>query len=298
MKFAKGVLVTLLLEEIVNEEQRTLFRRILTSEGRRRRDRRIHRCSLVDPENSPFRVLFASNNDPDLISFCGFDHRAFKEVESIFKPIYDSYTPVSRPYDGIFHRLPTYQFALPRRGRTRLLDSTGGLALTLAWTRSRGTNHLLELCFGITASDISTWLEFGQVCLLKALRHDYRARVELPETREAIQELFEATCSAHPHLVSVYATLDGLRTELEHTRSWSKQRVFYNKYGKATLVRSCYVFLNDGTIGAYAIGAPGVFGDSDVAWYGKIYDKLSRVYGISQQAASCMCQDSVAQWSS
>ena len=45
-----------------------------------------------------------------------------------------------------------------------------------------------------------------------------------------------------------------------------------------TLVRSCFVFLPDGTIGAYAIGGPGVFTDSDVAWHGKTCDKLSRVH--------------------
>jgi len=278
MKFAKQVLLLLLLEQVVNEEQRSLFRRMLTVEGHHRRDRRIHRCSLVDPNESPFRVLFESNSDPDLITFCGLDHAAFNELNNIFKPIYDSYTPVSRPCDGVFHRLPTHQVDEARRGRPRLLDSVGGLGLTLAWTRSRGSVALLDMCFGITDSDTSTWLEFGQVCLLRALRNDPRARVSLPESSGQIQELFDAIHEAHPHLISVYASLDGLKTVIEHTRSWRKQRAFCNKYGQVTLVSSCFVFLPDGTIGAYAVGGPGILSDSDLAWYGKIYDKLQRVY--------------------
>lgn len=279
MKFTTAVLYAVLLEEIEDEEQRALFRRMLTAEGQRRRDRRLHRTSLLDPKHSPFRRVYDRGSDSDLITLTGLDRNAFSALNQCFKPTYDMYTPISRPDDGLYHRLPTYEEGAPVVGRPRLLDSIGGLGLVLSWGRSRGSHHLLDMVFGITDTDCSTWLEYSQSCLLKVLRDDPRGAVRLPQSRAEVDEFVHAVRSLYPELKNVWSTVDGLKVLIQKSGSESKQRRFYVSWpGKAHWITNVFIFTPDGCIAAFAVGAPGVLGDSLTSWYGKIYNRLSKIF--------------------
>ena len=80
-------------------------------------------------------------------------------------------------------------------GRTRLMSGIDCLALTLAWTRTRGSTMVLQMIFGITASSVSTYLRFGvstylrfgRRILIMVLSGQAEARLEVP-CAEKIQE--------------------------------------------------------------------------------------------------------------
>ena len=64
------------------------------------------------------------------------------------------------------------------------MDATICLGLCLAWTRTRGSMKSLQLIFGLTSSVLSSWMRFGQRILIKALKNDPHARVEMPTDAE------------------------------------------------------------------------------------------------------------------
>ena len=62
---------------------------LLTPEGRRRRDRRIPRVSLLDYSDSAFKKLLDSGNDQSSLNACGHDHGSFQSLLEIFQPVCD-----------------------------------------------------------------------------------------------------------------------------------------------------------------------------------------------------------------
>ena len=70
----------------------------LDDDERRRRDRRIPRVALVEPNMSAWRRILASGNDQSLITTTGLDFSVFGELKGRFEPMYSQYSSV--PVDG------------------------------------------------------------------------------------------------------------------------------------------------------------------------------------------------------
>lgn len=71
---------------------------------RRRRDLRVLRIALQMPRMSAFEFLYGSGCEQSLITLTGFDHRSFKYMLELFRPLYTSHTPCSE--DGMIRKLP------------------------------------------------------------------------------------------------------------------------------------------------------------------------------------------------
>jgi hypothetical protein len=80
-----------LLFDYICKETET-YKSTLTPEDRRRRDRRIPRCSIRHYNESAFKYLHNSNNDQGLLNLTGLDHASFNELLGLYKPYYKLYT--------------------------------------------------------------------------------------------------------------------------------------------------------------------------------------------------------------
>ena len=125
---------------------------------------------------SAFRILYESNNDQRMITVTGFDHSSFTIIHNLFKDAYDAHTPYTT--SGHIERLSVSE---RRSGRPRTLDSIGGLGLTLAWFRTRGSmTRSLSWTFWITGTVTSVFVHYGRWILLHVLQKNPLARISMP----------------------------------------------------------------------------------------------------------------------
>ena len=107
----------------------------LTLEEKHRRDRRYPRCSIKRYVDSPFLNLYNSGNDQALMNCTAVDNRVFRDLLSLFKPVYDTYTV---DQSNNIRKLKLSKDGKPR-GRTREVDAVACLGLVLFWYRTRGS---------------------------------------------------------------------------------------------------------------------------------------------------------------
>ena len=163
-EFDQLALLSLILLSDEEEKNRS-FKQLLSLEDRRKRSGKIRRGSLHEVGNSSFCRLFASQQDDALITMCGFDHASFSSLLVEFEPLFHQYSPFYSDTEGKIWKKRT-----PSRGRPRLVTPTIGLGLVLTWTRTRGSNMVLQLIFGMTPSVLSIWLRFGRRILVMVLK--------------------------------------------------------------------------------------------------------------------------------
>lgn len=251
---------------------RTAFQLQLDAEARRRRDRRVTRAALVPPTLSPFVVLFNSGNNQSLITLTGFDHASFSYLLTRYAPLYDTYSPYSS--DGCIRQLRHDSHV---GGRPRSMTAEMSLALSLAWTRTRGSEYVLCMLFGITHSICSLFLRFSRRILLKVLAGDVHAAVRVP-TRTEVSSFQQAVSAKYPALHDVFAVADGLKLHLEQTSDPVLQNAFYNGWTHGHYVSNVLVFTPNGVIVICALNAPGAMHDSLIAEWGGVYEKLTDVF--------------------
>ena len=107
-----------------HEEEEDVFKRILSEEDRRKRDRRIPRMSIRRYGDSPFKFLFESDNDQALLNLTGLDHSTFNELLALFGPQYKGYMFDSHTKMGKIRPTKLSRYGEPR-GRRREMDATG-----------------------------------------------------------------------------------------------------------------------------------------------------------------------------
>ena len=73
------------------EEDNNEDKPCLSLEDRRRRSKKIPRIALTQYQQSAFRVMFDSGNNQALINCCAVDHRVFRQLLELFKPVFDSH---------------------------------------------------------------------------------------------------------------------------------------------------------------------------------------------------------------
>ena len=150
----------------IRSRHRRMHYRTLDLDERRRRAMKIPRAALQRPIASAFVRLYRSADDPAMIRLTGFDHRAFRDLLGVYTPIHDCVC-VDRDTGVVKLKDPK------KGGRRRDLDATALLALLLAWTRTRGSNHLLTMVFGQTLSPLNHWLKLGRRVMYRALKQDH-----------------------------------------------------------------------------------------------------------------------------
>ena len=84
--------------------------------------------------------------------------------------------------------------------------------------------------------------------------------------------------SMFPLLSNVWSTMDGLTLYLQQLGNTEIQACFYNGWTHGHYVTSVFVFCPDGTIPIAFFNVPGSVHDSQVAHWGRVYDKLEAVY--------------------
>jgi len=253
------------------------FRQQLDLASRRRRDRRIPRIALQDPNFSPWVRLFCSNSEQALITFTGLDYRSFNYLNTKFKPLYERYTPYSS--SGRI-RLRRVVNGVPVIRRPLSLDSRGCLGLVCSFTRTRGPLYALQLMFGLTGTVISLFLRFGRRLLLRVLKAEPGSRIQMPSVEEIRQYQFIVSMK-FPNLVGVWFVMDGVKLYLEASGSGEIQERFYNGWMHDHYVSNLFAFAPSGLIVCCSINAPGCMHDSAVADYGKVYDKLEHQYEVT-----------------
>ena len=85
-------------EPFIHSRYKKVFYRTLSRIERQRRDRRIPRCSLLHPDESPWRKLYNGGSNAAMITLIGLDYAAFNVLNNKFKEVYDICTP--RTYEG------------------------------------------------------------------------------------------------------------------------------------------------------------------------------------------------------
>ena len=250
---------------------------LLSLEERRRRSRKIPRIALKQYQQSAFRFMFDSGNNQALINCCAVDHKVFRELLDLFKPVFDSHTIDHKT--GLIKKLKRTANGKISTGRPRKVDAVGVLGMVLFWYRTRGSSaRAMSLAFGLTSSNMYGWLQFGQRALLYALQYQPAAKVR-PPTKDDIDEYVDAVAAKYPLLGEerVWAAMDGLKLPIQQSSHWLKQNMFYNGWKSQTFVNSVFCFAPDGLIRIATINCPGSWHDSTQADYG-VYDKLEAIY--------------------
>ena len=103
------------------------------------------------------------------------------------------------------------------------------------------------------------------------------ARVCIPSAKD-INEYKAAFGARHPLLQDCWATMDGLKLQLQQSGNTAIQERFYNGWTHDHYVTSVFCFCPDGTIPIAFFNVPGSVHDSQVAELGNTYEKLEQVY--------------------
>jgi hypothetical protein len=271
-----------------SRNRKVFYNEVLSEFERQRRDRRIPRCALLSVNKSPWRKLLRSRSDQAMITFTGFDMESFESLLRIFAPEFDDYTPFTDK-DGCIVTKKS------KAGRPRKICACDGLGLYLNWTRTRGAaSNNVQMTFGMTSTNIGLYLRFARRIIVKILRRHELAKIAIP-TRQQLEEYRGAIAARHPALPDVWCTMDGLKLYLEcvgtqirgdnnnddnasHTPFHHDQSEFYNGWQHDHYVTNVFCFCPDGTVPIACFNVPGCVHDSQVAWWGNIYDKLEIVW--------------------
>jgi hypothetical protein len=145
------MLICALIDAAEDTNKRDYYRKMLTKEGRHRRDCRISKCALVDLELSLWEKVYKSGNDRVIITVTGFDCKAFQNILLRFMPYFYQYTPWTGENEGA-----TYKEVVNRPnwsgGRPCKITPASCLGLCLAWYRFEGAGFLLKGWFGFTGN--------------------------------------------------------------------------------------------------------------------------------------------------
>ena len=266
----------------IHSRYRKDFRRSLPAELVIIRDHRIPRHSLLSVRRSPWRKILDTRSAQSLIAVTGLDIDALHYLFEKFAPLFDNNSPF---LSG------TIEPIRPNFGRPRKIRHEDCVGLVLMWTRTRGSLMTLQMIFGMTMTNLAMYLKFGKRLLVEILRNDKHARIRIP-TAAKIEEYRKAVGERHPCLDDVWVTMDGLKLDLEQAPLEDTQNRFYNGWTHGHYVSSVFCFAPNGTIPIAFFNIPGCVHDSQIADWGRVYEKLARVYDVT--GAKCTVDSAFA----
>lgn len=240
------------------------------------RDRRIPRIALQNPSDSAWRTLLSAGSNQALITLTGLNFETFDWLLERFRPLYEEYSPFIDPNGKIV------RIRFQGRGRKRLIDAQDCLGLVLAWTRTRGSNMVLQMIFGMTGTPVSMYLRYARRLLIRILANEPDSAIRIP-SHDTIREYQAAIRAKHEALDGVWCTMDGLKLYLQQSGDSTIQNNFYNGWTHDHYVSAVIVFCPDGTIPIACYNVPGCIHDSTIAEWGNVYKKLETVYNSAVQ---------------
>ena len=169
----------------------------------------------------------------------GFYCDSFEKILEMFAPMFYGHTP----FDSS-GRIVDFEYTTGRKREMRAADCLG---LVLVWTRTRGSLNVLQLVFGLTYTNLSVYLRFGIRLIVETFQDDPLARVSIPSA-EVIDDYKAAFGARHPLLHDCWATMDGLKLQLQQSGNTAIQERFYNGWTHDHYVTSVFCFCPDGTI--------------------------------------------------
>jgi hypothetical protein len=205
-----------------------------------------------------------------MITMTGFDCLSFQVLLQKFAPLFDDYTAFNKSHIE-FKANPS------KGGHPRKVHPEDCLGLVLIWTRTRGLLTVLQLIFGMSNSNLHMYLRFGCHIIVEALKNNSLSEITICGA-EDIAVYQQAVGAIYPLLLDVWSTMDGLNLYLQQTGDSKVQARYYNGWTHGHYVTSVFVFCPNGTISIAFFNIPGAVHDSQVAHWGRIYDKLEHIY--------------------
>ena len=263
------------------------YKAALSAEGKRRRDRRIPRVSLLMPWASPWEKVYSSANDQSLITLTGFDCASFNQLHERFCQFFNCLTPHMSKDGKLTFLKRQIGGQLVSHGRKWIITSDTCLGLLLVYNRTTVTIYTLSCLFGVSSTAVSLYTRFARLIVLRILKYHPDAKITLPSNQK-VAEYKQAICAKYPLLTDVYSVCDGFKISIQAAGQHHEQIRFYNGWQKGHCVSNIFVFVPDGTIIAVAACCPGSMHDSYVADLGFIYSKLEEVHDRVPGGAQCV----------
>lgn len=198
---------------------------------------------------------------------------AFDALLARFAPVFDTLTPYNANNANGYYPIKTH----PNKGRKRLMDARDCLGLVLAWTRTRGSQMVLQMLFGMTGTCVSDYIQFGIRILIQLLQELEEAKIYIPSINY-VELMKQLVRNKHPLLEDVWCTMDGLKLMIETSSKEDDQNNYYNGWTHDHYVNAVLCFCPDGTIRVCCYNVPGSVHDSTIAEVGGIYTKLGKIF--------------------
>jgi hypothetical protein len=123
-------------------------------------------------------------------------------------------------------------------------------------------------------------LKFGHRLLLKVLKSEPGAKVQMPSLEE-IEQFKSIIINRYPSLVDVWCTMDGVKLLLETSGSYQIQECFFHGWTHDHYVSNVFVFCPSGVIVACSVNNPECMHGNQIAEQGGVYAKLEIAYNAS-----------------
>ncbi|KIK81943.1 hypothetical protein PAXRUDRAFT_806059 [Paxillus rubicundulus Ve08.2h10] len=222
-------------------------------------DNRLYLCrSQLLPNpciNTPWQILYDSQNDRAFITTMGFDVETFGYILSSGFAANWYTTAIPCP--------DTNQVGDPRPGR-QSLDAAGALGLVLHYLNSTMRETSLQQIFAIIPSTVSRYITFRLRILLATLKMIPEAKICWPQP-EDFEELSDLVVQCHPRLDGAFGSIDGLKLPVQTSNDDEIENATFNGWLSEHFISSVIVFSSQGVIIAVRTNAPGSWHDSRVA---------------------------------
>ncbi len=206
------------------------------------RDRtKLHRCSLLSHNESPWIKLYRHGDASSFLNMTGLTRHAFSLLHDV---LFVGQQP-------------------QRMGRPRLMESTAQLGLFLFYLGSTmGMKHLCMI-FGITPSTCSEVIDKMLHLVVRKLKRHPMAAVKFPDA-EKMEYFARLINQREPEVDDVIGFMDGLSLVSECTSEVFEQNAMYNGYHSEIMVNNIIAYGPDGKVFLAAINFPGSWHDGSI----------------------------------
>ena len=206
------------------------------------RDRtKLHRCSLLSHNESPWIKLYRHGDASSFLNMTGLTRHAFSLLHDV---LFVGQQP-------------------QRMGRPRLMESTAQLGLFLFYLGSTmGMKHLCMI-FGITPSTCSEVIDKMLHLVVRKLKRHPMAAVKFPDA-EKMEYFARLINQREPEVDDVIGFMDGLSLVSDCTSEVFEQNAMYNGYHSETMVNNIIAYGPDGKVFLAAINFPGSWHDGSI----------------------------------
>lgn len=147
------------------------------------------------------------------------------------------------------------------------MNALKSLIFYFAWTRRRGSIHVLSLIFGVTVSVSSLFIRFGRRILIQVLCNDGIEKAVVPSDAE-IDEFKGAFRSRHSARSDVFCVAEVLKLMLQQSGGVTIQNQFFNGWMHDHYVSNLFIFTTNVRMIASTVNTPRCLHNSTIAGTG------------------------------